>query len=222
MIKRELEYNFHDSIVVNCQPEDEDRFSMTVQLYEIFYPSKDLIRLTFSGIYNKEKTLSLINQINDDNIEPNWNGTRVNSINYDNKKISKDLDLYLFVDFDGYESLRIHCKKLWIEKVNSNEVISKSEKLALKIHPKPEGNELFEADLNTEEKVLELFDSCQILESLIYSKGWEFLMNKFGLIKLYQIDQKSGWFDTENKKEWMGSILYYCLISGFNLSLIHI
>lgn len=119
MIKKELEYNFHDSVIVNCQPEKEDRFSMTVQLYEIFYPSKDLIHLTFSGIYNPEKTLRLINQINDEKLEPYWNGTRVNSINYDNKKIPKELDLYLFVDFDGYEPLRIHCKKLRIKKVDN-------------------------------------------------------------------------------------------------------
>jgi len=51
-----------------------------------------------------------------------------------------------------------------------------------------------------------------------FSKGWEFLMNKFGLIKLYKIDQKSGWFDTGNKKDWMESILYHCLNSRFTLS----
>ena len=119
MIKKDLEYNFHDSVIVNCQAEQVDRFSMTVQLYEIFYPSKHLINLTFSGIYNSEKTLRLVNQINDDKLEPDWNGTRVNSINYDNKKISKELDLYLFIDFDGYEPLRIHCKKLRIKKVDN-------------------------------------------------------------------------------------------------------
>ena len=35
------------------------------------------------------------------------------------KKISKELDLYLFIDFDGYEPLRIHCKKLRIKKVDN-------------------------------------------------------------------------------------------------------
>lgn len=120
MIKKDLEYNFHDSVIINCFTEKEGRFTMTVQLYEIFYPSKDLVRLTFSGIYNSEKTLELINQINSDKIEPAWNGTKVNSINYDGQKTSKDLDLYLFVDFDGYESLQIHCKKLRIEKVDNN------------------------------------------------------------------------------------------------------
>ena len=119
MIKKELEYNFHDSVIVSCQPVKEGRFSVIVQLYEIFYPSKDLIQLTFSGVYNSEKTLRLINQINDENFEPDWNGTRVNSIDYDNNKISKELDLYLFVDFDGYESLRIHCRKLRIKKVDN-------------------------------------------------------------------------------------------------------
>ena len=119
MNKKELEYNFHDSVIVNCQPEKEDRFSMTVQLYEIFYPSKDLIHLTFSGIYNSEKTLRLTNQIHKENIQPDWNGTRVNSIEFDKNKSSKDLNLFILVDFDGYEPLTIHCKKLRIEKVDN-------------------------------------------------------------------------------------------------------
>lgn len=116
MLNKELEYNFHDSVVVNCFPEKPDRLNIAVQLYEIFYPSKDLIHLTFFGIYNTEKTFRLINQLNEDNLELDWNGTRVNSIAYDKKKISSASDLYFFIDFDGYESIRIHCKDLQIEK----------------------------------------------------------------------------------------------------------
>ena len=107
MINKELAYNFHDSVIVNCSFEKEGSFSLTVQLYEISYPLKDMIRLTFSGIFNSEKTLKLAAQINNNELEPGWNGTRVNSINYDNKKTSKDLDLYVFVDFDGYEPLNL-------------------------------------------------------------------------------------------------------------------
>lgn len=119
MLNKELEFNFHDSVVVNCFSETPDRLSITVQLYEIFYPSKDLILLTFSGIYNTEKTLRLINQMNEDSLELDWNGTRVNSIAYDKKKISSASDLYLFIDFDGYESIRIHCKDLQIIKTSN-------------------------------------------------------------------------------------------------------
>jgi len=93
---------------------------------------------------------------------------------------------------------------------------SESEILALNINPAPKGFELFESDLNEEIKILKLFDSCQILQSIIYPKGWEYLLKKYGLIKLYEIDLESGWFDTDNKKEWLESILYNSLIAGFN------
>ncbi|MBL4705613.1 MAG: hypothetical protein JKY54_13905 [Flavobacteriales bacterium] len=50
--------------------------------------------------------MKLATQINNNELEPGRNGTRANSIKYDNKKTSKDLDLYVFVDFDGYEPLK--------------------------------------------------------------------------------------------------------------------
>lgn len=88
--------------------------------------------------------------------------------------------------------------------------------LAIHIHPLPNGIRLYKKDLDNEEKVLLLFDSCQILRSGIFAEGWHYLLEKFGLIKLYQIDLRSGWFDTENKEDWLESILYNSLLSGFN------
>lgn len=88
--------------------------------------------------------------------------------------------------------------------------------LALNIHPQPNGIPLFESDLDTPEKVLALFDACQILESLIYAEGWKFLIDKHGLASLYEIDKISGWFDTGDKTEWLTHILSQTLISGYN------
>ena len=97
----------------------------------------------------------------------------------------------------------------------------KSEILARLILPKPKGTPLYASDLGAEDSVVQLFDACQIFQGLIYAKGWEFLIQRYGLEKLYQIDQKSGWFPTETKQEWLDSVLDWALISGFNLQTRH-
>jgi hypothetical protein len=120
MIRKELEYNFHDSVVISCKMENVDRLNIEVMLYELFYPTKDNLKLTFSGIFNVEKVKTYMDELNRDSLEPNWNGTRINNLNFNNKKISKDLDLNLILNLDGYKPLGIHCKKLTIEKLAKN------------------------------------------------------------------------------------------------------
>ncbi len=115
MIRKTLDYNFHDAIVVSCQQEKEDRFSLTVQLYEVFYPEKEQVKITFSGVYNALSTSKFFNNLKEDNVESNWNGSRINSLDYDSKKTSKDLDVYIFMDIDGVDSIRIHCKKVRVD-----------------------------------------------------------------------------------------------------------
>jgi len=117
MNKKGLGYDFHDSVIINCKQEEKDRLILVLQLYETFYPSKDVVQLTFSGIFNSEKASKFITDLGKDNLELDWNGTRVNSIKYDSKKVSQDQDLYVFVDLDGHQPIRIHCEKLRIDKV---------------------------------------------------------------------------------------------------------
>lgn len=93
---------------------------------------------------------------------------------------------------------------------------STPEALAYLIDPKPEGTRLYLKDLETERDIILLFDACQILRGTVFANGWEYLLNKFGLIGLYQIDLKSDWLDTEDKHEWLSRLLYHSLISGFN------
>lgn len=115
MIYKELPYHFHDSLLIDCQKEKENRFSLTLQLYELFYPSKDSVKLTLSGVFNTEKTTKWFEQLKAEQKEDQQTYFRVDTINYDTKKISKDLDLYLFVAVDGAAPITIHCKKIRIE-----------------------------------------------------------------------------------------------------------
>ena len=96
-----------------------------------------------------------------------------------------------------------------------------SEILARFIYPKPKGVTLFAEDLITEDAVVQLFNACQIFQGLIYAKGWAFLYQHYGLERLYLIDQTSEWFNTDDKGEWLESILDWALISGFNLQTGH-
>ena len=74
--------------------------------------------------------------------------------------------------------------------------------LAYRIYPKPEGTSYFADDLKNQKIVLELFDYCQILEAVIYKEGWEFLIKQFGVEKLFELNQNSGWLDVENSEDF--------------------
>ena len=67
--------------------------------------------------------------------------------------------------------------------------------LAYRIYPLPNGTEYFEDAIKNERDVEDLFDYAQILELIIYKDGWDYLITTFGFDKLYEINQRSGWFD---------------------------
>ncbi len=117
MIKKELEYNFHDSVVVSCNMEKSDRMKMEVMLYDFSSQTKNYVSLTFSGIFNSEKVNAHIEELTTNSFEPTWNGTRIDDLSYHREKVSKERDQTLVLSVDGYEPLAIHCKKLRIEKI---------------------------------------------------------------------------------------------------------
>jgi hypothetical protein len=63
--------------------------------------------------------------------------------------------------------------------------------------------------LNTEKNIEELFDYCQILEAIIYPAGWDFLIKRFGIEKLFAINSKSGWLDCSSAEEYLKDIENY-------------
>lgn len=91
----------------------------------------------------------------------------------------------------------------------------KKEILAWRKYPEPKGENYFKQDLQYRFKVIELFDYCQILEAVIFNKGWEFLFETYGLKEIIKIDKESSWFDYEDIGETIKSIYYDSFISGF-------
>lgn len=78
------------------------------------------------------------------------------------------------------------------------------------------GKDLFLEDLQTEDQIEKLFDLSQILKVFITAHGWKYLFENFGLYKLYLIDLKSGWHETDHEQGWIKSLLYVSLCTGFN------
>lgn len=80
--------------------------------------------------------------------------------------------------------------------------------LALYIYPLPKGTEYTVNDLINRDKVIELFDYCQILEAIIYKDGWEFLIQHYGYGELYKINKESDWLDCNSLEEFIQAVDY--------------
>ena len=116
MIHTKLEYKFHDSVILSCRSPKSGRIELVVKVYELFYPSADELTLTFSGIFNFETAIERILELNESATDQNWLGRRIDSLEFNDNKTSKDLDLHFVLEVDGYDPLPIHCKKLRITK----------------------------------------------------------------------------------------------------------
>ena len=99
--------------------------------------------------------------------------------------------------------------------VVSNLITIKTEILAWRKFPEPSGENYTDEQLCEKQKVIELFDYCQVLEAVIFDKGWKYLFDKYGLKGIIEIDSKSQWMNDEDIGEWITSIFFNSLISGF-------
>lgn len=88
--------------------------------------------------------------------------------------------------------------------------------LAFEYYGSEMGKNYFIEDFQTDNQVEMLFDLAQILQVNITSLGWQQLFENFGIQRLFTIDKKSGWMDTDNENEWIESIIYNALICGYN------
>lgn len=80
--------------------------------------------------------------------------------------------------------------------------------IAYRIYPLPNGTIYTEEDVKTIDDVVDIFDYCQIMEAVISKKGWQYLIERFGIDGLYRADKISGWFDSSSMEEFMLDIEY--------------
>lgn len=79
--------------------------------------------------------------------------------------------------------------------------------LAFHIYPFPDGREYDRNELSNETNVIQLFDACQILEAIITSDGWEYLIDQYGIEKLFKLDCASGWHDEKTLSDYISIML---------------
>jgi hypothetical protein len=75
--------------------------------------------------------------------------------------------------------------------------------LAYRIYPEPCGTEYQHSNLMDRADVECLFDYGQILEAVISRVVWIELIAYHGYQVLYEINEKSGWFDCDNLEEFI-------------------
>lgn len=80
--------------------------------------------------------------------------------------------------------------------------------IAFRIYPLPGGTVYTEEDIKTLDDVILIFDYCQIMEAMISKKGWDYLIEKFGIERLFEADKKSGWLESDNLNEFICDIEY--------------
>lgn len=79
------------------------------------------------------------------------------------------------------------------------------------------GKNLYAEDLQTEQQVEGAFNLSQIQCLYITGEGWQHLFQRFGIAKLYEIDQLSEWFFDENEIEgdWLECIYALVVMCGY-------
>lgn len=116
----EISYNLHDSTIINTIFDEKGRLEVDIELYEIFYPDKPIVKLIFSGIFNLEKVEALAQAMLNDPCEDDWLGYRINAFHYDEKCQSTNENLYLYFDVEHNKPVKIHCKKITFRQNDEN------------------------------------------------------------------------------------------------------
>lgn len=90
--------------------------------------------------------------------------------------------------------------------------------LAFYVYPVPRGTSFTSDDLSCADNVEKLFDYMQILLAVISKEGWDFLIQKYGYERLFEINNRSGWIDCETIEEYVEAVKYEKEISPDVLS----
>ena len=82
--------------------------------------------------------------------------------------------------------------------------------------PAPNGTLFYESDFEISTTVIQVFSKIKESEGYITPKGWQHLFEFHGVQNIFNYDCLAGWFDTENKTEWLNSFFLSALTSGFD------
>lgn len=94
------------------------------------------------------------------------------------------------------------------------DIDNNNEPLAFRYWPLEDKTIYCENDLDSEEKVEKIFDYAQILEVSISKSGWKYLIHHYGFGKLFEINNRSGWFDCETIEDFKSWVEYEMNLSN--------
>lgn len=83
-----------------------------------------------------------------------------------------------------------------------------SEVLAFYMYPEPKGTYYFKKDFFNPDRVIEIFDYCQLWLAIITKAGWDFLISHYGYERLFELNNESGWIDCLSIDEYKSEIEY--------------
>ena len=106
-----IEYNYHDSIIQRINI-SESQVQLDIQLYPLQYPTLPIIKLEIIDIYNFEKVSSYFQNIliesEKDEDEGYGIGCRIDSIHFNQNKVSIDQHLHMIISTDWCGPIKIH------------------------------------------------------------------------------------------------------------------
>ena len=82
--------------------------------------------------------------------------------------------------------------------------------------PEPDGTSYFKEEFEDKDKLLELFNYCQQGLGFVRDKGWQFLVDEYGLEGVMELDAQSGWLKDKDQGEWLCNIFFQMLTSGYD------
>ena len=104
-------YDLHDSVIVAVSTGPRREVTFVVDLSPIFYPDKPRILLRFGGIVNYENVCAYVKAIATE-AEHAYLGCRIDTFQYDLKKVSRAHGYWFLLETDWGGPLRIHCAKM--------------------------------------------------------------------------------------------------------------
>ena len=88
--------------------------------------------------------------------------------------------------------------------------------LAWDSSPEPLGTMLGASELREEQGVARLFSRAAMFRAQITARGWRFLIGRYGIVGLVEINRAVGWFNPEDDADAAAEILRLARVAGYD------
>ncbi|MEZ0267375.1 MAG: hypothetical protein ACAI43_21790 [Phycisphaerae bacterium] len=82
--------------------------------------------------------------------------------------------------------------------------------------PEPMGTVLGATELRDERAVAHLFARAATFRAQVTARGWRFLIDRYGIVGLIEINREIGWFDPDDDAAAAAEILRTARVAGYD------